>query len=29
MPGRVEMKLAELGIGLPTPMPPINVVPVR
>ena len=28
MPGRVEMKLAELGIGLPTPMPPIaNYVP--
>jgi enamine deaminase RidA (YjgF/YER057c/UK114 family) len=28
MAGRVEMKLAELGIGLPTPMPPIaNYVP--
>jgi enamine deaminase RidA (YjgF/YER057c/UK114 family) len=28
MPGRVELKLAELGIGLPTPMPPIaNYVP--
>ncbi len=28
MPGRVEMKLAELGITLPTPMPPIaNYVP--
>lgn len=28
MPGRVEMKLAELGISLPTPMPPIaNYVP--
>jgi enamine deaminase RidA (YjgF/YER057c/UK114 family) len=28
MPGRVEMKLAELGIRLPTPMPPIaNYVP--
>src|ERR1700683_1565956 len=23
MPGRVELKLAELGISLPTPMPPI------
>ena len=28
MAGRVEMKLAELGISLPTPMPPIaNYVP--
>lgn len=28
MPGRVEMKLAELGISLPAPMPPIaNYVP--
>src|SRR4030081_3373886 len=28
MPGRVEMKLAELGVSLPTPMPPIaNYVP--
>src|ERR1700683_2678891 len=28
MPGRVELKLAELGISLPTPMPPIaNYVP--
>src|SRR5471032_402612 len=28
MPGRVELKLAELGIRLPTPMPPIaNYVP--
>src|SRR5215470_14773901 len=28
MPGRVEMKLAELGISLPTAMPPIaNYVP--
>ena len=28
MPGRVEMKLAELGISLPTPMPPLaNYVP--
>jgi enamine deaminase RidA (YjgF/YER057c/UK114 family) len=28
MPGRVEMKLAELGISLPSPMPPIaNYVP--
>src|ERR1700729_1866049 len=28
MPGRVELKLAELGITLPSPMPPIaNYVP--
>src|ERR1700676_5568755 len=28
MPGRVDIKLAELGISLPTPMPPIaNYVP--
>jgi enamine deaminase RidA (YjgF/YER057c/UK114 family) len=28
MPGRVEMKLSEMGISLPTPMPPIaNYVP--
>src|ERR1700753_4190960 len=28
MPGRVEMKLDELGVSLPTPMPPIaNYVP--
>jgi enamine deaminase RidA (YjgF/YER057c/UK114 family) len=28
MPGRIELKLAELGITLPTPMPPIaNYVP--
>jgi enamine deaminase RidA (YjgF/YER057c/UK114 family) len=28
MPGRVDLKLAELGISLPTPMPPIaNYVP--
>ena len=28
MPGRIEMKLAELGIALPTPMAPIaNYVP--
>jgi enamine deaminase RidA (YjgF/YER057c/UK114 family) len=28
MPGRIEMKLAELGITLPSPMPPIaNYVP--
>src|SRR6204780_5191812 len=28
MTGRVEMKLAELGISLPTPMPPLaNYVP--
>ena len=28
MPGRIDMKLAELGITLPRPMPPIaNYVP--
>ena len=28
MPGRIELKLAELGVTLPSPMPPIaNYVP--